>query len=114
MKKLDPNQSFYYSKNYHTAAKGNFDIYLPFTEISFAITHPKGIVDFIMPSLWIYNDYGGNLRGLLLSNKYLSRFLDFGSTQVFDDATVYTACQQFTKTENQGFEYSKIEVGNFG
>ncbi|MCB7480280.1 DUF7149 domain-containing protein [Christiangramia sediminis] len=114
LKKIDPNQSLYYSKNYHTAAKGNFDIYLPFTEISFAITNPKGIVDFIMPSLWIYNDYGGNLRGLLLSNNYLSRFLDFGSSQVFDDATVYTACQQFTKNDNQGFEYSKIEVGNFG
>jgi len=67
-----------------------------------------------MPSLWIYNDYGGNLRGLLLSNKYLSRFLDFGSSQVFDDATVYTACQQFTKSDNYDFKYSKIEVGNFG
>ncbi len=114
LKKDDSNKVHYYAKNYHTAAKGNFDIYLPFIEMSFAITNTKGIIDFIMPSLWIYNEYGVNLRNLLLSNRYLSRFLDFGSSQVFDDATVYTACQQFIKKLSKGFKYAKIDVENFG
>lgn len=113
LKKNSPEEVKFYSKYYSTASKGNFDIYLPFTQKSFSISNNYGIIDFIMPSLWIYNEYGAILRSLVQENKYLNRFLDFGSTQVFEDATVYTACQQFDKIENNEFSFSRIDVENF-
>ncbi|MCZ8117811.1 MAG: Eco57I restriction-modification methylase domain-containing protein [Microcystis sp. LE18-22.4A] len=103
----------YYSKNYQTAKKGNFDIYLPFVEKSLSLLNSHGIVDFIMPSLWIYNEYGKPLRSLMIKSHYLLRFLDFGSTQVFIDATIYTACQQFSKRPRPFFRYLKTEADNF-
>ncbi|MBD2139794.1 Eco57I restriction-modification methylase domain-containing protein, partial [Anabaena sp. FACHB-1237] len=103
----------YYSTNYQTAGKGNFDIYLLFVEKALDLLNSSGLVDFIMPSLWIYNEYGKPLRSLILKSKYLSRFLDFGSSQVFLDATVYTACQQFSKQKKDYFQYLKIESYKF-
>jgi hypothetical protein len=103
----------YYSRNYQTAKKGNFDIYLPFVEKSLDLLNPHGTVDFIMPSLWIYNEYGKPLRSLMIKSNYLSRFLDFGSTQVFIDATIYTGCQQFSKEPRSSFRYLKTEAHNF-
>ena len=66
-----------------------------------------------MPSLWVYNEYGKPLRNLILNSKYLARFLDFGSTQVFVDATVYTAFQQFSKESRSYFKYLKTDANNF-
>ncbi|PPJ63492.1 DUF7149 domain-containing protein [Cuspidothrix issatschenkoi] len=103
----------YYSINYQTAGKGNFDIYLLFVEKALDLLNSSGLVDFIMPSLWIYNEYGKPLRSLIIKSKYLSRFLDFGSSQVFLDATVYTACQQFSKQKKDYFQYLKIESYKF-
>lgn len=103
----------YYSKNYSTASRGNFDIYLPFTQKAFEISNTDGVIDYIMPSLWTYNEYGMALRSLVQENQYLNRFLDFGSTQVFEDATVYTACQQFDKRKKTSFFFSRIDVDKF-
>ena len=113
LKKISPQQCSFYSHEYETASKGNFDIYLPFIEKSLTLLTTDGTLDFIMPSLWIYNEYGKPLRNLILTNRNLRRFLDFGSTQVFADATVYTACQQFGKAANDYFNYSKIDASRF-
>ncbi|RPA67494.1 hypothetical protein EF405_16130 [Cyclobacteriaceae bacterium YHN15] len=48
-----------------------------------------------------------------LEKRYLKRFLDFGSSQVFEDATVYTGCQLFTKKEKDYFFYHKIDAKKF-
>lgn len=113
LKKIDIAVTHYYSTHYLTAGRGNFDIYLPFVEKAFSILSERGFVDFIMPTLWLYNEYGREFRKLLTSNGYLNRLLDFGSTQVFEDATVYTACQMFSKKWNESFSYTKVNAKNF-
>ncbi len=113
LKKQSNNVCQYYSKNYYTANKGNFDIYLPFIEKSYELLKNNGCLDFILPTLWIYNEYGKNLRDFILNRKCLSRFLNFGSSQVFADATIYTGCQQFIKSERSSFLYGKTTTSEF-
>lgn len=113
LKKNSIQEVEYYSKNYSTASKGNFDIYLPFVQKAFEISNTTGVIDYIMPSLWIYNEYGMILRALIQENQFMNRFLDFGSTQVFEDATVYTACQQFDKSKKASFYFSRTDVDKF-
>ena len=82
---------------YRSARTGNFDMYLPFIERGLELLKPGGRLGFIAPSVWIYNEYGRGMRELVLENRFLERFVDFKSFQVFEDATNYTALQFFQK-----------------
>jgi hypothetical protein len=76
---------------------GNFDLYLPFIEQGLAMLKPTGRMGYIAPSLWTINKYGAALRHLIAQKRQLEGWLDFGSFQVFDEATTYTALQFFSK-----------------
>ena len=83
---------------YESTQKGSFDLFLPFIEKSIGLLNEKGRMGFIAPSLWRYNEYGEGLRKFLHGGTYLDRWIDFGSFQVFDDVTIYTALQFYSKT----------------
>ncbi|OQY39493.1 MAG: hypothetical protein B6229_03670 [Spirochaetaceae bacterium 4572_7] len=57
------------------------------------------------PSVWIYTQYGEALVNLSIKNKYLEQFVDYGSFQVFQDATTYTAIQIFSKKDKNYIDY---------
>ncbi len=76
---------------------GNFDLYLPFVEQGLAMLNPDGRLGFIAPSLWAVYDYGAGLRALVATGRHLDRWLNFASFQVFEEATIYTALQFYSK-----------------
>ena len=43
------------------------------------------------------NEYGEGLRKIVAAGRHLDRWLDFRSFQVFEEATIYTALQFYTK-----------------
>ena len=86
---------------YRSTGTGNFDLYLPFIEKGLALLSPDGRMGYIAPNLWPTLEYGEALRGLVHQGRHLERWLDFRSFQVFEEATVYTAIQIFTKAPNQ-------------
>ena len=90
---------------YKSTQKGNFDLFLPFIEKSIHLLNNKGRLGFIAPSLWRYNEYGEGLRGFLHDGKYLDRWIDFGSYQVFDEAITYTALQFYSKAPKKNVHF---------
>lgn len=94
---------------YRSAQSGNFDLYLPFIEKGIALLRPGGRLGYIAPSVWVMNEYGENLRTLIAGQRSLSRWLDFRSHQIFEEATVYTALQ-FFRRPNQGPRPEFVEV----
>ena len=56
-----------------------------------------GRMGYIAPNLWPTLEYGEGLRGLIHAGRHLEKWLDFRSHQVFEEATVYTAIQIFSK-----------------
>ncbi len=82
---------------YRSAQSGNFDLYLPFIEKGISLLRPGGRLGYIAPSVWVMNEYGENLRNLIAGQRSLSRWLDFRSYQIFEEATVYTALQFFRR-----------------
>jgi hypothetical protein len=46
------------------------------------------------------NEYGAGLRGFVEQGRHLWGWIDFGSYQIFDEATVYTALMFFSKQPN--------------
>lgn len=95
-------------QKYFCAQAGNFDLYLPFVERGISLLNSSGLLGFIAPSMWIYSEYGKNLRALVSEQRLLAKFLDFGSFQIFEDATVYTACQFFSKRSQEAISFAKI------
>ncbi len=85
------------ASGYRSTRTGNFDLYLPFIEKGLTLLNAGGRMGYIAPSLWPTLDYGAGLRGLIHAGQNLEKWLDFRSHQVFEEATVYTAIQIFSK-----------------
>ncbi|WP_270373655.1 Eco57I restriction-modification methylase domain-containing protein [Marinicauda sp. Alg238-R41] len=83
---------------YQSTQKSNFDLFLPFIEKAIHLLNSRGRMGYIAPSLWRYNEYGEGLRKFLHDGKHLDRWIDFGSYQVFEAATTYTALQFYSNT----------------
>lgn len=89
------------NETYASTQTGNFDLYLPFIEKGISLLNGKGRLGYIAPNVWIMNKYGEGLRNYVASGKHLEGWIDFGSHQIFEEATIYTALQYFTKTKNK-------------
>lgn len=82
---------------YQATRTGNFDLYLPFIEKGLSLLSEGGRMGYIAPNLWPTLEYGEGLRGLVHAGCHLEKWLDFRSFQVFEEATVYTAIQIYSK-----------------
>jgi len=82
---------------YQATRTGNFDLYLPFIEKGLTLLNEGGRMGYIAPNLWPTLEYGEGLRGFVHAGSHLEKWLDFRSFQVFEEATVYTAIQIYSK-----------------
>lgn len=85
---------------YASTQTGNFDLYLPFVEKGIQLLNGNGRLGYIAPSVWQMNEYGAGLRGFVEQGRHLWGWIDLGSYQIFDEATVYTALMFFSKQPN--------------
>jgi hypothetical protein len=95
---------------YYSTQTGNFDLYLPFIEKGIHLLNDSGRLGYIAPSVWQMNEYGAGLRGVIERGRHLWGWIDFSSFQIFDEATVYTALQFFSKRPND--EVAVVQAPN--
>lgn len=98
-----------YFKSEYMSADKNFDIYILFNEKGFILLKPKGYLGFIQPHKFFQSEMGQKLRNYLASNKALHKIISFGSAQIFDGATTYTAITILKKALNKKFDYAILE-----
>ncbi len=91
LNKWSPEECEFYKWRYKSAAKGNYDIYVVFTEKALSLLAPDGLLGFIMPHKFWQAKYGGGLRKVIADGKHLKAVIDFGDQQVFQGVTTYTA-----------------------
>ncbi|MDE2775679.1 MAG: Eco57I restriction-modification methylase domain-containing protein [Chloroflexota bacterium] len=100
MKETAPETVPYYKKNYVSASKGNYDIYVVFVERGLQLLNECGLLGFILPHKFFNAKYGEPLRGLVSSGNHLRKIIHFGAEQVFEGATTYT-CLLFLQQSGQ-------------
>ena len=83
--------------DYHSTQTGNFDIYLAFIEKGLRLLNENGRLGYIAPSVWSVNEYGKGLRSVIEDGHHLWGWIDFGSFQIFEEVTTYTALQFFSR-----------------
>ncbi len=104
-----PEECEFYKSRYDSAKKGNYDIYVVFTEKALSLLAPDGLLGFIMPHKFWQAKYGEGLRKIISEGNHLRAVLDFGDQQVFRGATTYTAIHVLGKSEaSEPVEYAKI------
>jgi methylase of polypeptide subunit release factors len=86
-------------RKYFCSAEGKFDLYIPFIEKSFYLLKKEGFFIFICPSSFTKRSHGMSIRKFLLHNTTLYELIDFGHTQMFDQATNYTCIFSFLKSK---------------
>ena len=99
----------FYSNHFSTTGKGNYDLYVPFTEKGVELIREQGNMCYIMPHKFINANYGQPLKGFIGENKLLRKMLHFGAAQIFEDATTYTGLFFLSKCENLKVHYSNLD-----
>lgn len=90
LKETDPDAWAYYNQNYEVAKKWEYDIYLCFVEQGLNLINGNSQLGMIMPNKWFTTQVGKSLRNLLAQKSAVRSIVDFGSFQVFKEATTYT------------------------
>jgi len=105
LKEWVPLEVEYYKKAYRAASKGNYDIYVAFVERGLSLLNKRGQLGFILPSKFLSTDYGLSLRAILSERSVVDQIVDFGHSQVFEDATTYTCLLFLNRTQPTTVQY---------
>ena len=103
-----PLEVEFFKRRYVTASKGNYDIYVVFVERGLELLNSKGLLGYILPHKFFKAQYGQALRDLISAGRHLSEVVNFGSEQVFAQATTYTALLFLDKAGTENFSYSEV------
>jgi len=102
----------YFKQRYMSASKGNYDLYVVFTEKAFSLLNADGVLGYILPHKFLQSDFGEGLRNFLTERKALRKLVHFGAEQIFKNATTYTCLLFLSRAENQSLEYTEVDSPN--
>jgi hypothetical protein len=108
MKDTQPESVTYFGRQYKSAAKGNYDIYVVFVEKALSLLNTNGRMGYILPHKFFNAQYGQPLRQIIANGKHLSEVVHFGAQQIFSGATTYTCLLILTKSKNVKFVFRSI------
>lgn len=104
---LDENIRKFIQNNFFLCKNGSTDIYIAFFELSMKLLSDTGICAFITPNTYFYSEAGKKLRAKLSGNRLLRQLTNYGSLQLFEDATTYSAITIFDKQKKEYFIYQE-------
>ena len=108
MKEWAPLEVEAYKKLFHSASKGNYDIYVVFVEKGLSLLNNNGYLGFILPHKFFQAQYGEALRGLIAEGRHLAEVVHFGDQQVFESATTYTCLLFLEKSGSKSCQIKKV------
>lgn len=108
MKQLTPLELPIYKNKYKSAHK-QFDKYFLFVERSMQLLKDEGFLGYILPSKFTKVGAGQGLRKILTEQKYLSKLISFGASQVFKDKTTYTCLLFLKKSKQTKFDFYEVK-----
>jgi hypothetical protein len=101
MKKNYPKERENIRKNFKTAT-GNWDLYIPFWELSLNLLNKDGCMALITPNKWLSVKYGANLREYVKNHIYNISDYSKCKIEVFEKVGVSPIVVFAKKEENEG------------
>lgn len=84
-------------ENYEYCGKGATDLYLAFFELAFKMLESDGRAGFITPNSYLTTSAAKELRNAFRQYRAVSHVLNFGATQLFENASTYAAITVFSQ-----------------
>ena len=91
---------------------GNWDIYIPFWELSYCLLRLNGFASLITPNKWLSIDYAKKLR--VLFSDYMIKIADYSKVNVFKEQAIYPIVAVISKNNIIQFNveiFSETEKG---
>jgi len=98
--------------NWNVTKSGNADLYIPFFEIGLKYLKEDGILGYITVNTFKRSVNARKLREYLKDNKIMLSIIDFGSYQIFNKKSTYTALVFIEKRISSVVKYEKINPQN--
>ncbi|MBN8546091.1 MAG: N-6 DNA methylase [Ignavibacteria bacterium] len=98
----------YFKTRYASASKGNYDLYVVFTERAFSLLNKEGVLGYILPHKFFQSEFGAGLRDHISKENAIERIVHFGAEQIFKNATTYTCLLFLGKNQKKSFEFLEI------
>ncbi len=108
MKRVIPKQYEYLRSHYATMSTGYPDLCYGFIEKGIGLLEEDGYLGYIVSNRFIYTLAGRRLRELITSGGILNALIDFPTSDVFEDVTVYPAIVILHRGQNPAFKYAKV------
>ena len=97
------------SENYKNDLTGHWDLFVCFISISIKFLKPGGYNSFILPTSFLKEKYGKNVRDRIIKNQTLIEILDFGEDIIFENVARQTFIYNIKKTPPDN---NKVKIKN--
>ena len=87
------------------SARGKYDIYVLFIELSKKLLGDRGVIAYINPTTFMKKDFGKSIREIINSSFTILSIFDFCDLQIFESATNYTGIFLFQKEQAETYEF---------
>lgn len=101
------DQRKFIQENYKFCSKGATDIYIAFFELALNCLSPIGVCCFITPNTYFYTDTAKKLRNELVKNNLLRKLTNYGTIQLFNNASTYSAISIIGRQNETSFTYEE-------
>lgn len=91
---------------------GTTDLYIIFFELGLRWLKPAGTLGYITPNSWLRNASQRAFRGELAGRRIVKKIINFGTTQVFPDASTYTCVTILELPSVEKFTYTHRGAGD--
>lgn len=105
----DPAQVARYQRQYASARKGNFDLYVLFIEAGLSFLEQDGRLAYILPHKFFNTKYGEPIRRIISHERQLQHVVHFGDQQVFPGATNYVCLLFLCKAGVASIRFVRVD-----
>ncbi len=105
LQEFQPVSTEFIKRKYISASSGSIDIYAIFLEKSFQLLNKSGISGYILPHKFFQADFGKNIREIISDKKAITKIINFGANQIFENALTYTCLFFMTRKSQNYFLY---------
>jgi adenine-specific DNA-methyltransferase len=106
---LAPNEREFIQQHYQFCQSGSTDIYIAFYELCHFLLSPSGICALITPNTFLYSETARAMRQYFAQRQNLVQISNYGTIQLFENATTYSAITIFDQQKRPAFIYEQAQ-----
>ncbi len=106
---LQKEQRIYIQQKYKFCKTGSTDIYIAFFELAYNLLKNTGVCGFITPNTYFNTETAKEIRCFFEKEQNIISITNYGTIQLFENATTYSAITIFSKNKYNNFLFQEAK-----